>query len=275
MYTYKFITSKKGPVLLFSCLFCSFCSVKAIAHNVTAKNTAIEEARMNTYSKKRLLLDDSLPAFNKRDPSQGWEVLFNGQNTSKWRGVNSDSFPSAGWLIKDGALFLNKPGAGDIVTREMYSNFELELDFNLTESANSGIKYFVGNIKDKKTGKVAINGPEYQIIDNYNHPEVKDHKHDIAATASCYLLYEPKNIKLYPAGKWNHVRIIARGKHVEHWLNGIKVLSYERGSDDFRKRKSTTKFSDYEQYGELPGGYILLTDHNDKVYFKNIRIKRL
>ena len=104
---------------------------------------------------------------------------------------------------------------------------------------------------------------------------MKDHKHDIAATASCYLLYTPHNVKLHPFGQWNHARIIARGKHVEHWLNGIKVLAYERGSDDFLKRKSTTKFSDYEQYGELPAGNILLTDHNDKVYFKNIRIKRL
>lgn len=178
-------------------------------------------------------------------------------------------------MIKDGSLFLNKPGSGDIITREMYSNFELELDFNLTYGANSGIKYFVGKIKDKKSGKIVINGPEYQIIDDYNHPEVKDHKHDVSATASCYLLYTPHNIKLYPAGQWNHVRIIAKGKHVEHWLNGVKVLSYERGSDDFHKRKSTTKFTDYEEYGELPGGHILLTDHNDKVYFRNIRIKRL
>lgn len=145
----------------------------------------------------------------------------------------------------------------------------------MTYGANSGIKYFVGEIENRATGGKVINGPEYQIIDDYNNPEVKGHKHELGATASCYLLYAPTNKKLFPAGKWNHIRIIASGNHVEHWLNGIKVLTYERGSDDFLRRKKNTKFRDYEAYGELKAGHILLTDHNDKVYFKNIRIKRL
>ena len=227
------------------------------------------------YTASGLSVSDTLPANNRNKELGGWEVLFNGENTNKWRGKNSDSFPVNGWIIKDGSLFLNKNGAGDIITRDVFSNFELVLDFKLTDSANSGIKYFVGKIKNTKTGETVINGPEYQIIDDYNHPEVKNHKHDIAATASCYLLYEPQHKKLYPAGQWNHVKIVAKGKHVEHWLNGIKVLAYERGSEDFRKRKSATKFKDDEQYGELPDGHILLTDHGDKVYFKNIEIKRL
>ena len=263
MFPTKFFAFKKKQVLLLICLSCGLYSVNAIT------------THKNDFPRNRLLLADSLPAFNKRASSQGWEVLFNGKNTDKWRGVNSDSFPSAGWSIKDGSLFLNKTGSGDIVTRDTYSNFELELEFNLTKGANSGIKYFVGKLRDKKTGKEVINGPEYQIIDDYNHPEVKNHQHDIAATASCYLLYVPHDIKLHPAGQWNKARIIAQGKHVEHWLNNVKVLTYERGSDDFLKRKSTTKFSDSEQYGELTAGHILLTDHHDKVYFRNIRIKRL
>ncbi|HET7115131.1 MAG TPA: DUF1080 domain-containing protein [Hanamia sp.] len=227
------------------------------------------------FHNRTLFLFDSLPGNAQKEKAQGWEILFDGKNTDKWKSKNSETFPSGGWIIKDGSLFLNKKGAGDIITREKFSNFELDLDFNLTYSANSGVKYFVGELKNSKTGDVVINGPEYQIIDDYNHPEVKNHKHDIAATASCYLLYTPKNVHLRPAGQWNHIRIIAKGKHVEHWLNGVKVLSYERGSADFLKRKSETKFKDYDNYGELARGYILLTDHSDKVYFRNIKIKRL
>lgn len=214
-------------------------------------------------------------AVAQKENKNGWEILFDGKNTDKWRSKNSDTFPSDGWLIQDGTLFLNKKGAGDIITREKFSDFELQLNFKLTYGANSGVKYFVGELKNSRTRDVAINGPEYQIIDDYNHPEVKNHKHDIAATASCYLLYKPENVHLRPAGQWNHIRIVAKGTHVEHWLNGIKVLSYERGSADFLKRKSLTKFKDYDKYGELESGHILLTDHSDKVYFRNIKIKRL
>jgi hypothetical protein len=178
-------------------------------------------------------------------------------------------------VVKNGTLFLGKKGSGDIITRETYGDFELVLDFNLTNNANSGVKYFVGEIKNKKTGELVINGPEYQIIDDYNYPEVKNHRYEVGATASCYLLYPPENKTLHPAGRWNHVRIVARSKHVEHWLNGVKVLSYERGSADFLKRKAGTKFADLDRYGELSQGHILLTDHGDTVYFKNIRIRRL
>ncbi|MCO5235845.1 MAG: DUF1080 domain-containing protein [Chitinophagaceae bacterium] len=227
------------------------------------------------HSKVRIIFSDSLHAPTQKGAKGGWEVLLDGKNTDKWRSKNSESFPSDGWVIENGSLVLNKKGAGDIITREKFSNFELRLDFNLTKEANSGVKYFAGELKNSKTGDVTINGPEYQIIDDYNHPEVKNHKHDIAATASCYLLYTPKNVHLRPAGQWNQIRIIAKGKHVEHWLNGVKVISYERGSADFLKRKSVTKFKDYPDYGELASGYILLTDHGDKVYFRKIKIKRL
>ncbi|MDP4284403.1 MAG: DUF1080 domain-containing protein [Bacteroidota bacterium] len=266
-------------LLLFVCFFYSSSKINAKDSNairdiITHRENAA--AIDNTNFLQKFVLDsDSIPGRKEKLKSQGWEVLFDGKNTDKWRGKNSENFPSKGWVVKDGTLFLNETGAGDIITREMYSNFELVLDFKLTYNANSGVKYFVNEIKNKKTGEVVINGPEYQIIDDYNYPEVKDHKHDIASTASCYLLYTPENKKLHPYGQWNHVKIIAIGKHVEHWLNGVKVLSYERGSEDFLKRKAVTKFADFENYGEEPEGHILLTDHHDKVYFRNIKIRRL
>lgn len=218
---------------------------------------------------------DTLIKLTGEEKSEDWEILFDGKNTDKWRGVNSDSFPSNGWAIEQGALVLSGKGGGDIITREKFSNFELVLDFKLTHSANSGIKYFVEKMENKKNGKTVTNGPEYQIIDDYNHPAVKDHRHEEGATAALYLIYAPENKKLLPEGQWNQAKIIAKGRYVEHWLNGVKVLSYERGSNDFRQRVAATKFQDYDGYGEASKGHILLTDHDDKVYFRNIRIKRL
>jgi len=268
---FKNYNLKKYRILVLLCLmpFYGLVSFKTIGDIIPAN-----KAETKVQSCKDWAFSDSLPA-SARKGKNGWEILFDGKNTDKWRSKNSETFPSDGWAVENGSLVLNKKGAGDIITREKFSSFELDLEFNLTYGANSGVKYFVGEVKNEKTGKVAINGPEYQIIDDYNHPEVKDHKHDIAATASCYLLYVPKNVHLLPPGQLNHIRIIARGKHVEHWLNGVKVLSYERGSADFLKRKAETKFKDDDNYGELASGHILLTDHGDKVYFRNIKIKRL
>ena len=210
-----------------------------------------------------------------KEKADKWEWLFDGKNTDQWIGVNSDKFPVNGWVIHNKTLVMAGKGGGDIITRGKYDNFELVFEFNLTPLANSGLKYFVGNVKNKQTGKIAVNGPEYQIIDDYNHPEIKDQPNSKGSTAALYLVYAPQNKKLLPPGQWNQARIIANGKKVEHWLNGVKVVSYEKGSPDFRQRMATTKFKDYENYGEAAGGHIMLTDHGDQVYFRNIKIKKL
>lgn len=207
--------------------------------------------------------------------SDNWEVLFDGTGVDKWRGKMLDEFPSKGWKIENGLLFLAERGGGDIITKKKYSDFELVFQFNLTESANSGIKYFVGTIINSETGNVMINGPEYQIIDDFNHVEIKDDPNGLSSTASAYLLYAPKNKKLNPAGQWNTGRIVSKNGSVEHWLNGVKVVEYERGSKDFLKRKEETKFKNDINYGELESGHILLTDHSDTVYFKEIKIREL
>ena len=243
--------------------------------NITSKSPA---NRNNNISKDAaptaqiLGAGKSLVAKEKADK---WEWLFDGKNTDQWIGVNSNKFPATGWVIENKTLVMAGKGGGDIITRGKYDNFELVFEFNLTPLANSGLKYFVGNVKNKQTGKITVNGPEYQIIDDYNHPEIKDQKNGKGSTAALYLVYAPQNKKLLPAGQWNQARIIANGKHVAHWLNGVKVVDYEKGSQDFRERMATTKFKDYENYGQATGGHILLTDHGDKVYFRNIKIKRL
>ncbi len=253
---------KKAQLVLLAC-FCIGYSMNAISRSKTAK-----------HYKNSALADTTLSVLTKKEKAQGWEMLFDGKNTSKWRGQSNNKFPS-GWLLDHGRLSLDNKEADALMTREKYSNFDLIFDFNLTPGSNSGVKYFVGELKDKRNGNITINGPEYQIIDDYNHPEVKNHIHDEGATAAAYLIYAAQNKKLNPAGQWNQGRIIAKGNHIEHWLNGIKVVSYERGSKDYMDKIALTKFKDYYGYGEATTGHILITSHADKVYFRNIKIRRL
>ena len=209
-----------------------------------------------------------------QEKSGDWEILFDGENLDHWRSAKSDSFPSQGWVIEDGALVLNGKG-GDIITREKYGDFELTWEFSLTKEANSGIKYFVDSLTHQETGQIAFNGPEFQIIDDTNHEAIKDDPNGLSSTASLYLLYAPQNKTLKSAGEWNEARIVAQDGQVEHWLNGTKVLSYERGSEDYLRRMSKTKFKDYPDYGQTDQGHILITDHQDRVFFRNMRIRRL
>lgn len=212
-----------------------------------------------------------------QEKAEGWELLFDGTDPNiRWRSIRGDQFPTAGWAIENETLVL-LPGrkGGDIITREQFSDFELVLEYKLTDSANTGIKYFVSELKNNK-GKTTLNGPEFQLIDDYKHETVIDNKSPETSTGSLYLLYAPQGKKLNGSGKWNQAKIVAKGKQVEHWINGKKVLSYERGSEEFRKLVASTKFEEYvTPYGEADFGYVLLQDHNDKAYFRNIKIKRL
>lgn len=202
-----------------------------------------------------------------------WEIL----SADKWKGINSESFPSSGWVSKGNTLTViaDKRG-GDIITKEKYRDFELVLEFNLTPSANTGIKYFVNLVQNPKNKLITGIGPEYQIIDDFNHKEVKDNLYSTGSTGALYLIYEPsKDKKLLLPGKWNKVRILAKGKQVEHWLNGKKIVSYERGNEEFRKLVAASKFKDVKNYGEEEEGYILLQEHRDEASFRNIKIRRL
>ncbi|WP_439483790.1 3-keto-disaccharide hydrolase [Cyclobacterium plantarum] len=216
----------------------------------------------------------SLPVSPSLAQSNGYEMLFDGSSVEKWRSKQSSSFPEKGWKVADGQLFLDSKGGGDIITREKFSDFELVFEFNLTAGANSGIKYFVDTIYNEKTGKMMVNGPEYQIIDDFNYPGIKEDPNGLSSTAAAYLFYPPKNKTLRPHGEWNTGKIVARGNKVTHWLNGKKVVTYQRGSRDFLNKKQENKFKDDARYGELEEGHILLTDHGDKVYFRNIKIKK-
>lgn len=218
-----------------------------------------------------------VPSPTAADPTAGWEPLFVGNDPNvRWRSAKGDRFPDSGWLVKDGVLTV-LPGrkGGDIITREQFSNFVLELDFMLSDSANTGIKYFVAPLKNAK-GSTVLNGPEYQLIDDFKHESVVGNKSPETSTGSLYLLFAPEHKVLHKAGEWNHAKIIANGSYVEHWLNGQRILRYDRRSDIFRQRVGQTKFNEYQAgYGEAEFGHILLQDHGDQASFRNIRIRRL
>ena len=202
-------------------------------------------------------------------------MLFDGKTTAGWRGALKEKMPDLGWTVKDGVLeVLPKDeggGGGDIVTVERFDNFELSFDFKLSAGANSGVKYYV---TENVYGKGAL-GLEYQVLDDAKHPDAKMGKDGNRTLSSLYDLMPAKGKRFNGIGQWNTGRVVAKDNHIEHWLNGIKVLEYERGSADFRKIVAEIKYGKMKNFGEAPQGHILLQDHNDRVWYRNIKIRKL
>ena len=201
-----------------------------------------------------------------------WVWLFDGSGTDHWRAVKSDNFPEKGWEISGNELLVNSntDRGGDIITRQKFSSFDLQFEFKFEKGANGGLKYFV---QIYPNGSVL--GCEYQLIDDQQNKDVKNDPDGKRLTAGLYELFEAKNKKLNPAGQWNSGRILVDGKHVEHWLNGDKVLEYERGSAAFMEAKAKSKCKDVEDFGTMDSGYILLQDHGDRLSYRNIKIMEL
>ena len=244
------------------------------------KNVKIITDNVSKYSKKSpltpIITKNQLTIDEKKN---GWELLWDGKTTNGWRGAKLEEFPEKGWKIEDGVLsVLSSGGAessagGDIVTKNLYGDFELKVDFKLTPGANSGIKYYVDT--DINKGKGSSIGLEYQILDDNLHPDAKLGNHEGSRTVSSLydLIQADVNKPIKPVGEWNTAHIISKNNHVEHWLNGTKVLEYERKSDAYRKLVSESKYAKWSNFGELDKGQILLQDHGDLVSFKNVKIR--
>ena len=218
-------------------------------------------AQINTLSEKEL--------------KQGWKLLFNGKNLDGWTSVGKDTPPEKGWDIENGILTVNKGGpqkGGDIITKEQYSDFELIVEFRLTKGANSGIKYFFTWYE--KGGWLGL---EYQVLDDDVHPDGKLGRDGNRLQAGLYDMFPPaKNKKDNPVGEWNKARIVAKGTKVDHYLNGKKVLSFDRKSDQYKEAFLLSKFKDCEpMFGDVEKGYIQLQEHQDEVSFRNIKIRVL
>jgi hypothetical protein len=217
---------------------------------------------------------DSAPnTLSAEEQKTGWRLLWDGHSLAGWHGAKPELAASR-WRIADGALSVIKREEGaagaDLISDETFSDFEVVLDFKVTPGANSGFKTFVS------VGKGGPIGLEYQIIDDALHPDAKLGKNGDRTLASLYDLYPAaKTKRVRPVGEWNTARIVSRGQYMEHWLNGEKVLEYERGSPDFRGRVAQSKFKGFPAFGELREAPFLLQDHSDEVSFRNIKVRKL
>ncbi len=198
-----------------------------------------------------------------------WEILFDGSDLNHWRNYLSDDL-SDKWQVEDGTLTITGKGGGDIITKKQYESFELQLDWKISACGNSGIFFHV--IEHDTLPRVYHSGPEMQVLDNTCHPDAKIPNH---RAGDNYDLHPVSEETVKPAGEWNSVRLIVDNGHVEHWLNGTKVVSYELGSPEWEELYQNSKFAKWPMYGQAGKGHIALQDHGDKVWFRDIKIKEL
>ena len=198
--------------------------------------------------------------------SQGWKLLFDGKTTAGWRGYKQQGMP-AGWQVVDNAL-VRTAGGGDIITTEQYDSFELALEWKISAGGNSGVMYRVS-----EEGEASYHtGPEVQVLDNHGH---RDGKNPLTSAGSCFGLYAPSKDVTKPVGSWNQMRLVVKGNHVEHWLNGDKVVEYELHSPDWKTRVEGSKFKEWPTFGRIPRGHIALQEHGNRVEYRNIKIRPL
>ena len=213
------------------------------------------------------------------EKDEGWTLLFDGESAEHWRGYNNEEFPEKGWEVVDGTLHVigsgkgEAGGGGDIITRKKYKNFELSLEWKVSEGGNSGIFYLAREKADQPIWKSA---PEMQILDNARHPDATLGVDGNRAAGALYDLIpaEPQTAK--PAGEWNHVKILVFKGTVVHWMNGENVLEYHLWTQDWKEMVANSKFREYEDFmNTAQEGYIGLQDHGDDVWFRNIKIREL
>lgn len=202
-----------------------------------------------------------------KQQASGWKLLFDGRTLDGWRGYRSDSLPK-GWSVENGVLVKRGPGE-DLVSKDKYGNFELQLDWKLSPGGNSGVFYRGTEEYDH----IYWSAPEYQLLDDARHP---DGKTRLTSAGSDYAVYPSPKGYVHSANHWNHTRIVVNGTHVEHWLNGHRMVSYELGSPDWQARVKRSKFAAYPNYGKASTGLIAIQgDHDGTLAVRNIKIRVL
>jgi hypothetical protein len=244
-------------------------------------NIQTENLKPQAFPKSIYVVNLTPNTLSAQEKANGYKLLFDGKTNKGWVGAYKDAFPAKGWDIANGQLSVLPSGGaestngGDIVTKEEFAAFDLSFEFKLTEGANSGVKYFV-TLAEKNTGSAI--GLEYQVLDDAKHPDAKLGRDGNRTLSSLYdLITANKNLgSPRPIGVWNRGRVVVYPNNkVEHYLNGVKVLEYTRGSEEFKKLVAISKYKDWKNFGEAPKGRLLLQDHGDKVSFRTIKIKTL
>ena len=198
-----------------------------------------------------------------------WIVLFDGKSKDAWRGYQHKEFPDKGWVVDEGAFKTSVGGEHvDLVTKQEFRNFELELEWKVSPGGNGGIFYRAG--EDDK--EIWHSAPEIQVLDDDKHGDGKNPK---TSAGSLYALVAPVGKKLRPVGEFNHSRLVLNGHHGEHWLNGVRVVEYELDSPKLRELIAQSKFKDLPRFAKLPQGSIGLQHHGQEVWYRNIRVREL
>lgn len=204
----------------------------------------------------------------------GWVLLFDGHSTNGWRGFRDPKFPATGWTVEEGAIrHVAGQAGGDIITVDQFDDFELQLDWKIAAGANSGIKYLIAEDM-VRSGRSGL-GFEMQVLDDERHPDAKQGRDGNRTSGALYDLIAPKGAVLRPVGQWNTARVVVRQGRVEHWLNDTKILEFEIGSPAMRALIAASKYQVNPGFGEVRRGHVLLQDHGDDVWFRNIKLRRL
>ena len=244
-------------------------------------NIQTENLKSKPFPKDFYLVNLTANELSKQELANGYKLLFDGKTNNGWVGAYKSVFPTKGWVVNDGLLSVlpsdggESTNGGDIVTKEQFSAFDLSFEFKLTEGANSGVKYFVTLSENNKGSAIGL---EYQVLDDEKHPDAKLGKDGNRTLASLYdLITADKKLgSKRGIGVWNRGRVVVYpDNRVEHYLNGVKVLEYVRGSEAFKTLVAGSKYKDWQNFGQAKQGHILLQDHGDKVSFRSIKIKKL
>ena len=217
----------------------------------------------------QVLAAEGINQLSPAEKAEGWTLLFDGQTTKGWHSFKRTSFPSKGWAVEDGWLHCLGKDGGDVLSDMEYDQFDLQWEWKIEPGGNSGLKYFVVESRNSAIGH------EYQMLDDQGNPDgkVAQGKH---VTASFYDVLKPSTPPpTKPLGEVNRSRVLVRGNHVEHWLNGVKVLEYELGSEAVKAGVAESKFKSVPGFGNRVKAHLLLQDHHSNVWFRNIKIRDL
>ena len=255
----------------------------AVGKKVYFKNLHIQTENLvpKPFPKDIYVINYTTNSLSTSEIANGWKLLYDGHTSNGWRGATLTAFPAKGWLYADGTMHVlasegkEESGGGDIVTDSLYSAFDLSFEFKITPGANSGVKYFVTLSEVTKGSAIGL---EYQVLDDKLHPDAKLGRNGDRTLASLYDLIPAKKQErfIHPIGAWNTGRIVVYpNNHVEHYLNGVKVLEYERGSKEFRDLVAISKYVIWKNFGEAKEGHLLLQDHGNEAWYRSIKVRRL